>query len=226
MYFGYSCARVGIPHYCDTALWIPHCTTAFTTPAEWREWFKDHPEVRHKVEVPAEFKDIAGKAQATAVIPVVPFGVTAKEMQKTTPEHSSLSGTPVIPTTRPSSEAEARRGGSVREVSPTEQAAEGGRKMGEDSRDHKTDIVVAWNHTDLTQRLFDSIRANTPREMYDLIYVDNGPDCAGDVLLHQFADVTAVRLPSNTGFVHGAKRWPGTLRLMSRSTSACSTTTS
>ena len=58
MYFGYECAKAGIAHYCDTKLWIPHCTTAYTTPDEWKAWFKDHPEIRAKVVVPDEFKDV------------------------------------------------------------------------------------------------------------------------------------------------------------------------
>ncbi len=46
MYFGYECEKAGIPHHVDTSLWIPHCTVAYTTPLEWKEYVQDHPEVR------------------------------------------------------------------------------------------------------------------------------------------------------------------------------------
>jgi hypothetical protein len=49
MYFGYECERVGIPHWCDTSLWIPHCAVAYTTPAEWREYLQDHPETKNRI---------------------------------------------------------------------------------------------------------------------------------------------------------------------------------
>lgn len=48
MYFAYECEKLGIAHWCDTSLWIPHCTVAFTTPAEWREYIKDNPQVRNR----------------------------------------------------------------------------------------------------------------------------------------------------------------------------------
>lgn len=49
MYFGYECEKADIPHYCDTSLWIPHCTVAYTTPDDWKAYAKDHPEVRNRV---------------------------------------------------------------------------------------------------------------------------------------------------------------------------------
>jgi hypothetical protein len=49
MYFGYECAKAGIPHYVDTSIWIPHCTTYFTTPDDWRQYYKDHPEIKSMV---------------------------------------------------------------------------------------------------------------------------------------------------------------------------------
>jgi hypothetical protein len=58
MIFGYECDKAGIPHYCDTSLWIPHCTTAYTTPDEWRAWFKDHPETRAQVVLPPDYQDL------------------------------------------------------------------------------------------------------------------------------------------------------------------------
>ncbi len=45
MYFGYECEKAGISHWCDTSLWIPHCVVAYTTPQEWLDYIKDHPEV-------------------------------------------------------------------------------------------------------------------------------------------------------------------------------------
>lgn len=59
MYFGFECAKIGIPHYCDTSLWIPHIVNAFVTPEEWRAWFKDHPEVKTKLMVPKEYETLA-----------------------------------------------------------------------------------------------------------------------------------------------------------------------
>jgi hypothetical protein len=58
MSFGYACAARGIHHYVDTKLWIPHITTAYTTPLEWKAWLADHPDVRQRVEVPDAYKDI------------------------------------------------------------------------------------------------------------------------------------------------------------------------
>lgn len=57
MYFGYECAKAGISHYCDTSIWIPHCTVAYTTPEEWRQWWKDNPGHNARVEMPAEYKE-------------------------------------------------------------------------------------------------------------------------------------------------------------------------
>lgn len=58
MIFGFECAKAGIPHYCDTSIWIPHLVNAYVTPAEWREWYKDHPEVKTKLVVPKEYADL------------------------------------------------------------------------------------------------------------------------------------------------------------------------
>lgn len=58
MYFGYECAKAGISHYVDTSIWIPHLTSAYTTPDEWRAYYRDHPEVKSKLEVPAEVKEL------------------------------------------------------------------------------------------------------------------------------------------------------------------------
>ncbi len=46
MYFGYECEKAGIPHYCDTSLWIPHLTFVFTDASSWKEYLADHPEAR------------------------------------------------------------------------------------------------------------------------------------------------------------------------------------
>ncbi len=46
MYFGYECEKAGIPHYCDTSLWIPHVTFVFTDPSCWRQYLAEHPEAR------------------------------------------------------------------------------------------------------------------------------------------------------------------------------------
>ncbi len=48
MYFGYECEKAGIPHYCDTSLWIPHLTFVFTDPSCWREYLAEHPNARKK----------------------------------------------------------------------------------------------------------------------------------------------------------------------------------
>jgi len=50
MYFAYECEKAGISHWCDTNLWIPHCTVMYTTPAEWREYLQDHPEAKNRVQ--------------------------------------------------------------------------------------------------------------------------------------------------------------------------------
>lgn len=87
MYFGYECARAGIPHYCDTNLWIPHITTAYTTPAEWREWLKDNPGIRHKVEVPTEFKDIE---TPPAQVAATPNGHSGGDVWKQEPQPQNI----------------------------------------------------------------------------------------------------------------------------------------
>jgi hypothetical protein len=62
MIFGFECAKVGISHYCDTTIQIPHIIDAYVTPEEWRQWYKDHPEVRTQLVVPKEYEDLVQPA--------------------------------------------------------------------------------------------------------------------------------------------------------------------
>jgi GT2 family glycosyltransferase len=73
-----------------------------------------------------------------------------------------------------------------------------------DSGNHKTDIViVGWNHTQMTERCIQNIRANTADP--NIIYVDNGSDDASYEYWDDLtaAGVTGVKLPTNTGYCHG-----------------------
>lgn len=58
MYFGFECAKIGISHWCDTSIWIPHIRNAYVTPDEWRQWFHDNPEVKTKLMLPKEYEDL------------------------------------------------------------------------------------------------------------------------------------------------------------------------
>lgn len=49
MYFGYECARQGIPHYCDTSIYLPHCQVNDVTPDDWREFYKQYPDVKRQI---------------------------------------------------------------------------------------------------------------------------------------------------------------------------------
>jgi hypothetical protein len=59
MYFGYECEKAGISHWCDTNLWIPHCTVNYTTPQDWLDYVQDHPEIA-KVTLPEPKPIITG----------------------------------------------------------------------------------------------------------------------------------------------------------------------
>lgn len=69
MDFGYACMRIGIPHFCDTSLWIPHATVEFATPDDWRAYVKAHPEVRDALR---EGKQVLQVPSAEQEVPAVP----------------------------------------------------------------------------------------------------------------------------------------------------------
>lgn len=59
MYFGKLCEKVGIPHYMDMTLEIPHLTTTEITGRTWDDWKASHADTEHYL--PAQATGIGKK---------------------------------------------------------------------------------------------------------------------------------------------------------------------
>ncbi len=65
-------------------------------------------------------------------------------------------------------------------------------------------IILCWNNLAWLKRFLPSIQANTPKEIADVVVVDNGSsDHTGDWLAAEYPDVTLITFDRNYGYAGG-----------------------